>query len=246
MPFRILTAAVFLCSILLGCATAPPAGSPETGYAVFGFVGHSSTQAAADETVVIVDAATGNAVKSATTNFMGKYTVSGLPPGHYLVRVGEREREVVLSDENQRLDVDLSSETGAMDYAKAGLAAAAGGAGAPAGPNDTELAGQIAGTWWGYSGSTETKIALCPDGTFRDYSESSYSGKFDHDTGAWGAASQGGGSGNWTIQGDGQTGTITLQYSGGNTQAVTYKQTGESGCLYFNEIKLCRSSGSCE
>ena len=241
-----LFAAVVLCAVGLGCAAAP-AGSPETGYAIFGFVGQSSSQAAPGETVIIVDAASGQAVKSATTNFMGKYTVAGLPPGHYLVRAGKVERETVLSGENQRLDIDLSAPSGVMDYSKTGMAkTGGGGAGAPTGPNDVDLAKDIAGIWWGYAGKTETKLSLCPDGSFRDFSESGFSGKFDNDGGAWGTASQSGGSGSWTIQGDGQSGTITLQYAGGKTQAVQYRQTGESGCLYFDQARLCRTQAGCD
>jgi hypothetical protein len=242
-----LTAAAVLCVFALGCAAAPPAGNPETGYAIFGFVGQSSSQAAPGETVIIVDSVSGQAVKSTTTNFMGKYTVANLPPGHYLVRAGEVERETVLSNENQRLDIDLSVPSGVMDYTKTGMAKTGGGdSTAPAGPNDADLAQQIAGIWWGYSGSTETRIALCSDGSFQDFSESSYSGKFDHDGGAWGTAGQKGGSGSWTIQGDTQSGTITLQYAGGTTRSFQYRQTGETGCLYFDQIQLCRTQAECD
>jgi len=62
---------------------------------------------------------------------------------------------------------------------------------------------------------------------------------------AWGSASQKGGSGRWVIQGDGQRGTIFVQYNNGNEIKLDYKQCGELGCLLFNGNKLCRSSGIC-
>jgi len=42
--------------------------------------------------------------------------------------------------------------------------------------DSSKLANEISGIWWGYSGSTERKIGLCPNGRYQDYSESSYSG----------------------------------------------------------------------
>lgn len=123
-------------------------------------------------------------------------------------------------------------------------------ASAPSGPNNPTLQGQIAGTWWGYSGSTERKVGLCADGRYHDYTESGYSGRsYDaggNETMAWGNASQGGGSGRWTINGDTQTGTISVNYAGGGSARITYKQVGEPGCLDFNGDRLCRSSASCD
>ena len=112
-----------------------------------------------------------------------------------------------------------------------------------------ELARQIAGIWWGYSGSTERKIGLCPGGAYQDYSESSYSGN-SHDslgnqTMAWGAGSQGGGTGTWQIQGDFQQGLIFVQYNNGGQLTLRYQQSGETGCLLFNGNKLCRA-GRCQ
>ena len=75
----------------------------------------------------------------------------------------------------------------------------AAGTEAPTGPNDPNLQRQIAGIWWGYSGSTERRIGLCPDGSYRDYTESSYSGQssnqYGNQTMAWGSGSQSGGAG---------------------------------------------------
>ena len=121
---------------------------------------------------------------------------------------------------------------------------------APAGPNDPQLQKQIAGTWWGYSGSTERKIGLCPDGSYLDYTESGYSGRM-HDsggyqTGAWGAASQSGGQGQWTINGSTQSGTIHVRYADGSTANVQYRQINDPGCLSFDGNTLCRNSANCQ
>jgi len=120
---------------------------------------------------------------------------------------------------------------------------------APNGTTDnTKLASEISGIWWGYSGSTERKIGLCPNGRYQDYSESSYSGSSRDSLGNpstnWGTASQRGGSGTWVIQGSYQEGTISVRYSNGNAATIKYRQCGEPGCLLFNGHKLCRS-GRC-
>jgi hypothetical protein len=104
--------------------------------------------------------------------------------------------------------------------------------------------------WWGYAGSTERQIGLCPDGTYREFRESSYSGRSSDSLGnqtmAWGTASRGGGSGSWTISGDTQSGTIHVRYSSGDTVAIRYRQINDPGCLDFNGSTLCRKSAVCE
>ena len=118
------------------------------------------------------------------------------------------------------------------------------------GANNTTLARQIAGTWWGYAGSTERKLGLCPDGSYRDYTESSYSGH-SYDSGGnetmnWGAAGARGNSGRWTIQGDTQSGTINVQTNNGKQFQLRYHQVGKPGCLDFNGARLCRTSARCD
>lgn len=123
-------------------------------------------------------------------------------------------------------------------------------ASAPSGTvESSELARQIAGKWWGYSGSTEKQIGLCPNGYYHDYSESSYSGNsynsLGNQTYGWGTANQNSGSGTWSIQGDFQQGVIYVQYNSGNQVSIRYQQYGEKGCLLFNGSKLCRN-GTCD
>jgi hypothetical protein len=79
------------------------------------------------------------------------------------------------------------------------------------GPNDANLQQQFAvklykysGGGYGSSGGTETIISFCPDGRFFKSGESSYSGD------GWGSASQGGETGRWRIQGNMQSGKITI------------------------------------
>ncbi|MBE0618204.1 MAG: hypothetical protein IH608_09805, partial [Proteobacteria bacterium] len=113
-----------------------------------------------------------------------------------------------------------------------------------------QLQQQIAGVWWGYAGSPERKLGLCPGGAYREFRESSYSGSSSDSLGnqtmAWGTASQGGGSGTWTISGDTQSGTIHVTYANGSTNALRYRQIGDPGCLDFNGSTLCRKSATCD
>lgn len=228
------------------------------GFSIKGFIGNSPTQAAPNTTVELLDANSGKVIDGMATNFFGKYKFSGLTPGVYILKVGAVQKKVYVKEKNVRMDIDLSAAGGTMDYAghlikeqqksapqKPGTASP----GSPDKPNDTTLAAQIAGTWWGYSGKTERKIGLCPDGSYMDYTESGYSGRsFDgggNETMAWGSASQRGGTGTWVIQGDGQKGTIYVRYNNGTQATLNYQQCGELGCLLFNGHKLCRSSARC-
>ncbi len=244
-------------TLLLPACASVPAGNPQDGYAVHGFVGKSSQEAAPGVAVTLLDADSGSAVATTKANLFGKYVFQGLRPGRYLVRVEKVEVPVTVADANVRQDIDLSNPSGAMDYAAAGkkelaeqLEALATGKVPPAGPNDEALARQLAGTWWGYSGSTETKIGLCPDGSYHDFSESSYSGTMTdgggNQTGAWGAAGQSGGQGSWVVQGTLQSGTITVRYADGSTGTIHYEQHSDPNCLLFDGRTLCRTASECE
>ena len=94
-------------------------------------------------------------------------------------------------------------------------------------------------------------MTLCGNGTFFSSSESSYSGSssdsLGNQTGAWGAANQKQSSGNWSVHGSLQSGTITLGYRGGKTEKVPYQTTGQRGCFRFNGTPFCyRSAGRCQ
>jgi hypothetical protein len=240
--------ALLLC-FTLACSVAPPPGSPETGYSITGYVGRSNTIPAVGENVLLLDGETGKPLDSAQTNWMGKYTFSAVKPGFYIVEAGSVQRKALIKAQSLRLDIDLSSKDGTMDYSKAASPAPGktGAPGAPgaAGGGSASLMQAMAANYWGYSGSTETRLALCPDGTFYDFSESGYSGS-SYDSGgnqtmSWGNASQASGKGSWTIEGDEERGTITLYYSGGNQQSVQYQPGAERGCYYFGGRQMCRT-----
>ncbi len=116
-----------------------------------------------------------------------------------------------------------------------------GASGSP-GPNDAALMQKFAGYYYsfssagvGYSGGTERKLMLCPDGRYYDSAESGYSGGAGT-SGAWGTASQGSGGGRWSIQGNMNNGTITFSNSKGTNQ-VQYKRCA-SDCVYFGSVKF--------
>ncbi|HXH72825.1 MAG TPA: carboxypeptidase-like regulatory domain-containing protein, partial [Mariprofundaceae bacterium] len=229
----------------------------------WGYVGKDASTPAMFATVELVDRSSGKVVDEATTNFFGKYSFADVRPGKYIVRVGEIGRKISVKSGEVRLDIDLSAPGGRMDYSQGGKQAAqpaeqpasrpsgkapAPSAAAPA--NNRQLMQDIAGTWWGYSGSTERSIGLCPDGSYYDSAESSYSGRgFDaqgNETMAWGSAGRRGGQGSWTIQGDYNAGIISVQYGNGGTATLQYRQIGDPGCLSFNGNTLCRKSKSCQ
>ncbi|MBI3983196.1 MAG: hypothetical protein HY337_09800 [Gemmatimonadetes bacterium] len=55
----------------------------------------------------------------------------------------------------------------------------------------------------------------------------------------WGAASQEGGAGRWTISGDRQSGTITLSYGNGTTKSVRYQVDSQAEqTMLFDGIKF--------
>jgi hypothetical protein len=216
---------------------------PKEAFKVSGYVGTSSTAAAAGMNVVLIDKATGNPLDSVSTNFLGRYKFSNVKPGTYIIKCEKVTREVAVVAKDIRMDIDLSAPGGVMDYAK-GAAQQATGSAPPAGPSDPALQQAMAGEYYSYTGSTERKLMLCSSGTFFDSRESSYSGSFGTGQGGWGAASAGAGSGSYAIQGDQQSGTITFSYKGGKRTQARYQSTGERGCYKFDGTPFCYSGAA--
>jgi hypothetical protein len=232
-------------------------------YKVSGFVGKSTTEAAPGVAVILLDRESGEIAGTDQTNFFGKYTIKKVPPGVYILQVEKIERTLAVKDKNVRMDIDLSSEGGVMDYMKGGLkqieadqqrggaeAQAAGGAAGGAaeaagagGAADTGLMNYFAGEYYAYSSGstiyggagTERKVTLCPDGLYRDSSEFSASG-----TGEWGAVnSQGSGAARWAIQGDKTQGTITVTYANGRSKRFNYRVLSkEEQTISFDGVKF--------
>jgi hypothetical protein len=96
-----------------------PAQAKSKGPRIEGFVGQSSTVPASGVTVKLMDS-TGRVLDMDDTNFFGKYRFNGVAPGYYIVQVNNIRREVLVKkgDKKKRLDIDLSSATGAMNYSQ--------------------------------------------------------------------------------------------------------------------------------
>jgi hypothetical protein len=254
----------FLACLLILTAVVVFAEEKKKTYKVSGFVGKSSSQVASGVSVVLIHKDSGEVVGSASTNFMGKYTVKDVPPGVYVLKVENIQRTLAVKDKNVRLDIDLSAEAGIMDYAKTGVeminkeneakkksgSSAETGAlpGAPPGPSDPGMMQSMVGEYYSYAGSTEKKVMFCPNGTFFDSSESSYSGQGYDSLGnqnmAWGNASQSQGSGQWSIQGNAQNGTISLSYKSGKRVNMQYSPGPERGCYKFDGTVFCYSGAA--
>lgn len=115
------------------------------------------------------------------------------------------------------------------------------GEAAPSGPNDPELQRWITGSYYSFTSSmvvsaaSERKLVLCADGRFQVAGEFSASGA----DAEWGAASQHGNAGRWTISGNRQAGTITLSYPGGRTQTLRYQVESQAEqTMLFDGIKF--------
>ncbi len=236
--------------LLAGVLMAAPAFGAKDTFNISGFVGRSSSEPASKVVVKLLDES-GKVLDMAQTGFFGRYKFEKLKPGLYILQVGEMKLEALLKNKDVRMDIDLSSKDGQMRYAKAEdvaaalSGAAAGGAAGPApGPNDPQLMQTMAGSYWSYEGSTETKLMLCPNGSFFDSSESSYSGRSSDSLGnqtmAWGTAGQSGSRGKWSVQGGQRQGTIQLVYQNGKTATVQFRAIDQQ-CYQFSSKTLCRT-----
>ncbi len=219
------------------CLTAGPAvAKKRKSPSISGFVGTDPSTPAVQVQVVLRDKATGKPLATDTTNLFGHYKFKNVAPGEYIVACGKVERPVVVVDKKVRLDIDLGATDGVMDYSKNATADGGGGTAADPGSGDPALMRQLAGDYYSYQGSTERKLTLCPDGRFFLNRESSYS--HSGQDMAWGAASQGGGSGRWSAQGQPAAGTLSFTYAGGGGDRFQYRMV-DRGCIEFNGTTYC-------
>ena len=135
MDRRVLIRSVIVSALLAACAMPGVApGSPERGFVVWGFLGHGTTTAASGQQATLVNASD-QAVQTVTSDTTGKYVFAYHHPGNYTIRVGTLSMPVVIAGADQRLDIDLSSASGQMNYAAGAAQQAAGStAGCPAVP----------------------------------------------------------------------------------------------------------------
>ena len=110
---------LIIISLATACVTIPSAtDNPAEGYNIKGFIAKSTEEAASGEQVTLINADTGKTIDQMSTNFLGRYSFSQLPPGKYQVRVGQITRDVLLRNKSVRLDIDLSAPGGKRDYLK--------------------------------------------------------------------------------------------------------------------------------
>jgi hypothetical protein len=111
----------------------------------------------------------------------------------------------------------------------------------------TPLMQQMSGVYYGfssaglsYSGGTERRVVLCPNGAYYSGSESSYSAGAGT-SGAWGAAGQRADQGTWRVQGNINEGILTTIAANGKATEYRYRRCG-GDCIYIGNTKFAVST----
>ena len=103
----------------------------------------------------------------------------------------------------------------------------------------SDLMQHFAGNWSHFTTNTSTWMCFCPDGTYSEQYESSYSGDFQdaggNDAGGWGATGQDSSRGRWTVRGNKDAGTIVVSMANGKEIYYEYKVHVEKGEKYYSE-----------
>jgi hypothetical protein len=102
-----------------------------------------------------------------------------------------------------------------------------------------DLVQHFAGNWSNFTSNTSTWICFCPDGTYSEQYESSYSGNFNdgsgNNTGYWGTAGQDSDRGRWTVRGNKDAGTIIVRLANGKEIYYEYQVFVERGEKFYSE-----------
>jgi hypothetical protein len=224
-----------------------PQGDPASGYDVTGFISAAPGSAAPGQIVTLVDITSGKTVGSVQTNYMGKYTFYPVKPGSYQVNVKSIKLPVAVTTNHVRLDMDLSSPDGRMDYLAAalkqhGTAQPSGAiqgksaddetsglglsAAAPTGDADGQLQQLLLSSAWcsfSYSKSAgvtkHSRAQFFPNGTYtlKLGSEGYYSGP----GGTYSSQDKRGGGGRWQVRG----GQLFISEGRGPLEPVNLKVT---------------------
>ncbi len=178
---------------MFACGPSIAPGNAQKGYIVWGYLGQSTSTAAAGQQATLYNQ-DGHPVQTVASDSMGKYIFAYHQPGNYVIAVGTLKMQVAISGTDQRLDIDLSKADGQMNYA-AGAAQNMGpancsGGGAPqpnaaqpgpGGPMGGAAGGQaeerdqsLAGSWsrtdtlssGDSSLSTKLSLLICADGSY--------------------------------------------------------------------------------
>ncbi len=153
----------------------------------------------------------------------------------------------------QKFGADLANAADnvarSMQYSRSSGSTGAGGTGGggfPSGAGD-RLMQQMSGVYYSfssaglsYSGGTETRVVLCPNGKYYSGSESSYSAGAGT-SGAWGAAGQRGDQGTWRVQGNINEGILTTIAANGKATEYRYRRCG-GDCIYIGNTKFAVST----
>ncbi|MDY6970716.1 MAG: carboxypeptidase-like regulatory domain-containing protein [Thermodesulfobacteriota bacterium] len=100
---------LYCLSLLASCAPGPELEISKIEHSIYGFVGASLSEPAVSEVVVLLDGHSGTPIRSAETDWAGKYRFSDLSPGLYLIKVGRIAHRVMLNDGAKRLDIKLDN-----------------------------------------------------------------------------------------------------------------------------------------
>lgn len=236
---------VFLCSVLFGCAAGGFDSVQKTGqlqpgmsYAqVIALLGEPKTTTTKEGSLI-------------ATFWLHQSWRGNVP---YDLTFDLKDRTLMAWQENQEKFAASQAYLGEIaksvtEATAQGTANNASGQQSAPGPNNPELQKEMAGNWYGYSGSTERQMALCPDGSYRSLSESSYSGSSSDQYGnqnmAWGNANQSGGQGRWTVSGTLEKGTVHITYNNGQSKNLNFTRY-DAGCMKFNGNLLCMKSQGC-
>jgi len=107
---------------------------------------------------------------------------------------------------------------------------------------DSDLVRHFSGEWVWTNGYRTEWMTFFPDGTYSDQSEASYSGDMTDGsgniTGNWGVAGENSNSGRWNIQGNKESGVITVTSPDGSQNRYEYKVFVERGEKYYREYLL--------
>ena len=219
----------------------------KNSFKIYGFVWADFERGAMNFPVQLYNKKTGKMVGMCKTNVFSRFKFKNIPPGEYVLKAGKFVKEVKVVNKNVKVDFNLSAPDGLMHHGdrfvyNASKELEKATTGGDPGKTNPELVRWIAGEYYSYQGSTERRLMLCPNGTFYDSSESSYSGSssdsYGNETSSFGAASSNSGSGRWAIRGNKQSGTITFCYKGKECNTVKYF-TMKDNCFKINGITFC-------
>lgn len=248
----------------VSCVKMPAAGAEKaTGKMVSGIVTTTGGVTAPSERVFLFKAEPNEPLRSAATDFLGRYRFVGLAPGQYMIQCVGVQQAFKIEDGDLKINMVIPGDAEKWTNI------------VPGKPPEVKLtpkklepkkeqeskdeasqtkkpvvispAEKLGGIWTGFTSKGGFKMSLCPKNAYTEqYNRPADTLQPDQKhAGPKTINTEVTRYGFWSIQGNSFQGTISVEYEDGSQRTIQYRTGEVEDCIYFGDDEFCRIAPKC-